>query len=79
MTLWKAMISFQMVVQAETAEQASELIDQHVVDEVGNMLTLTLTPTEVKRPEEVTIEWLRGVPYGGDGDRTVSEILAGAL
>lgn len=77
MKLWVGRVEIEIVVVAETEAKALRLISNNVVKEAENFML----PGDIRDVDEViTITdvaptWRDSIPYGGDGELTVRELI----
>lgn len=72
--LWRCVIERDMFVQAETEREARLLAEENAVDEM-DYLGMDITVAPVESLKSVPIYAKDSLPWGGDGEQTIAEIL----
>ena len=77
MALWKVQMKFDMVVLADSKEEAKLVIKEYAGEECGNQAHyLDLKPRKVTKVSDLPDEWDEALPWGDDdADRSCSDIL----
>ena len=80
MSLYLVQVTTEVLVQAESVAQAMELAPEAAVADAktcGGSIFAAESASALKRLRDVPTMWLSDYPHGGDGKRTVREILGG--
>lgn len=72
--LWHCTVEIKLMVQAEDEEDAVALAEEHAPAELDNRQA-PISVREVKSAKDVPFEFGGTLPWGGDGEQTVDEIM----
>ena len=72
--IWRCIIELDMFVQADSEREARQLAEENAVDEMAN-ISADITVSPVESLNGVPVYAKDSLPWGGDGERTLAEIL----